>query len=550
MISPASADSGNKKSLLANPHKIQQLITTKYYLMNSRFFRLTKIFITVLVISSGKLFAQLQVTASSNATQLAQTLAGSGVIVSNAKINCPTGASGLFNGTNSNLGITSGILPTNGMVANAMDPNTVPDTSADHQVTFSDPDLLAIEPEASYDLCKLEFDATPSCKILSFTFSFGSEEYLEFISQGFNDAYGIFVTGPNTMGPAYAGYNIALLPPPSPPGVAVTIDNVNNISNSQYYIENETPPGQTIQYDGFTKPINITLNVMPCATYRFKIAIADAGDGDFDSGVFLEKESLACSTLPISLNTTVTPTSCSLNNGSAIVYANGGTPPYSYLWNSLPPQTTQMASGLAPGTYSVLVKDSSGCFSNTTTVTIAPSAKLVADFEFHQNIAYEGSLVQFADKSTPLPVTSWVWNFDNGSSSAIQHPQVLFPTDKSLYTITLVVSQPPCTATITKQLKIDDTPITPVNIFTPNGDGLNDCFFSAFQEPSNTTLEHCIKMEIYDRWGLKIFESSEESTVNCWNGMIMDHVKAKDGTYYYIAKWGKTILKGYVELIR
>ena len=39
----------------------------------------------------------------------------------------------------------------------------------------------------------------------------------------------------------------------------------------------------------------------------------------------------------------------------------GGTPPYSYLWSTIPPQTTQTATGLAPGTYTVTVTDANGC---------------------------------------------------------------------------------------------------------------------------------------------------------------------------------------------
>jgi hypothetical protein len=47
-------------------------------------------------------------------------------------------------------------------------------------------------------------------------------------------------------------------------------------------------PGASIQYDGFTVPLTAIAPVQCGSTYHIKIAIADAGDGSWDSGVFLE----------------------------------------------------------------------------------------------------------------------------------------------------------------------------------------------------------------------------------------------------------------------
>ena len=46
-------------------------------------------FIVVLLTGASDSFSQLQVTAHNNAAQLAQTLAGAGVVISNAAMNCP-----------------------------------------------------------------------------------------------------------------------------------------------------------------------------------------------------------------------------------------------------------------------------------------------------------------------------------------------------------------------------------------------------------------------------------------------------------------------------
>jgi|GEM_PF-1630686 len=62
---------------------------------------------------------------------------------------------------------------------------------------------------------------------------------------------------------------------------------------------------------------------------------------------------------PMSLTFFSTPTTGSNDDGSASVNVAGGVPPYTYQWND--GQTTQIASGLAEGTYSVLIADANGC---------------------------------------------------------------------------------------------------------------------------------------------------------------------------------------------
>jgi hypothetical protein len=57
---------------------------------------------------------------------------------------------------------------------------------------------------------------------------------------------------------------------------------------------------------------------------------------------------------------TVTPALC--RNGTATVTPHNGTAPYTYLWNTVPPQTDSVAVGLqANNTYTITVTDDSGC---------------------------------------------------------------------------------------------------------------------------------------------------------------------------------------------
>ncbi len=321
-------------------------------------------------------FGQLQVTANNNAAQLANMLAGSGVSISNVTFNCTAGASGTFNGATSNIGINTGVLLTSGQVSIATGPNNSSSAGVSNGTQFNDADLLTIDPTAYFDPCILQFDVLPTCNMLSFTFVFGSEEYHDYVNTSCNDVFGIFVTGQNPSGPAYAGYNMAKIPLTQKPVSINTVNNGNSYNcnasgpctNCSYFVDN--CGGASVQYDGFTTAITVTLSVTPCTSYHFKLAISDACDGIFDSGVFFKAASLTCNSTPMVVTTSSTPSSCSANNGSATANPNGGTAPYTYTWNPSG-QSAQTATGLSAGTYSVTVKDATGCFVSTTTVSVA-----------------------------------------------------------------------------------------------------------------------------------------------------------------------------------
>ncbi|WP_139135213.1 gliding motility-associated C-terminal domain-containing protein [Roseivirga sp. 4D4] len=64
---------------------------------------------------------------------------------------------------------------------------------------------------------------------------------------------------------------------------------------------------------------------------------------------------------PLTAITTDDPTCPNIPSGSIFVEAQGGTRPYTYRWNTSPPQDAQLIQGLSAGTYSVTVTDANGC---------------------------------------------------------------------------------------------------------------------------------------------------------------------------------------------
>lgn len=85
-----------------------------------------------------------------------------------------------------------------------------------------------------------------------------------------------------------------------------------------------------------------------------------------------------------------------------------------------------------------------------------------------------------------------------------------------------------------KSLKVMESYIAFPNVFTPNGDGVNDEFRPLFQSIKGFSIV------IYNRWGKKVYESSDLG--KGWDGKIGGR-EAAEGVYYYVCE-AEGYLKG------
>jgi gliding motility-associated-like protein len=89
-------------------------------------------------------------------------------------------------------------------------------------------------------------------------------------------------------------------------------------------------------------------------------------------------------------------------------------------------------------------------------------------------------------------------------------------------------------------------PLFVPNTFTPNGDGINDVFFVRGQSVTGFHLE------IYDRWGMKVFESFDMQTP--WTGDSGNGYFAPNDVYNWVLGYDsldrRTNVKGHVVLAR
>ncbi|MBX9852749.1 MAG: choice-of-anchor L domain-containing protein [Cytophagaceae bacterium] len=234
-------------------------------------------------------------------TSVVNNLAGNGVKISNISWYFPADAVlqpwGQFTDNNNAIGLSKGLLLTTGAAVYARGPNNDSEKSQQNGDNYEDPDLKGlVDPSIDImDVAYVEFDIVSSSPVLSFNYVFGSEEYMEYVNENYNDIFGFFISGPGITGKK----NLALIPNT---GISVGVTTLNENSYSQYYRDNGTgyTPSihKNLQYDGYTVVLNASIEIIPCQTYRIKLAIADAKDDKVDSGVFIEQGSFRSEDAP------------------------------------------------------------------------------------------------------------------------------------------------------------------------------------------------------------------------------------------------------------
>ncbi|MDH5399513.1 MAG: gliding motility-associated C-terminal domain-containing protein, partial [Cyclobacteriaceae bacterium] len=92
-----------------------------------------------------------------------------------------------------------------------------------------------------------------------------------------------------------------------------------------------------------------------------------------------------------------------------------------------------------------------------------------------------------------------------------------------------------CTYHLETRILMNRTLYIP-NIFTPNGDGVNDTFLIRNLPPNATVI-------ISNRWGVQVYES--ENYQNDWDGKDVS-----DGIFFYRVVINEEVTRGWVEIQR
>lgn len=537
---------------------------------------------TLFALCFQSLKAQLVVnnTTMTPAQLVQNVLLGTGITATNITFNGTAATSvneqaGSFNGTASNIGISQGVILGSGDVTVAVGPNNSGSASLGGPGTpGTDPDLAAITPNQIYDEAILEFDFIPLGDSVSFRYVFASEEYDEYVCGSVNDAFGFFISGPGISGPySNNGINIALIPGTTTPVSINTVNlgvpgsttggsaanctaiDPNWASYNIYYAGTNTQ--NTVQYDGFTVVLTAKTAVQCGETYHIKLAIGDAGDNVFDSGVFLEGGSFNSNGIGISISTpfpnntilegcgdaliNVFHSNTSITDTIIIDYGGNAVMGTDYS-NAL--DTIFLTTGMTDTTFNI-----SALVDNlpegTDTITLTLVGISGCNYEYILINDYEAMTLLVPDSiniCTPVESGlltgiltggigpySYVW--DNGAAAG--DSVYVSPEATTFYTLTVTDG---CGNNISAgpEKVYVQCPVIPTNVFSPNGDGKNDQFeIINLEEYPNASIK------IYNRWGELVYQS--DNYQNDWNGKhYKNHKDVPEGVYFWIVSPNST----------
>lgn len=261
------------------------------------------------------LSGQMQVTSGvfSPKDLIENVFLANGVEVISVQFDGSTQSIGYFNNAENNIGIKQGIIMSTGFAGTAANPNNSGSTTGSISPGATpDNDLQSLDSTITtlYDKSVFEIIFIPYADTLEFKYVFASEEYQEYVCTQFNDVFGFFISGNGFSGPFNDNAeNIALVPGTS---TYVAINTVNNGNpnmgpgtcppqNPQYF--NLTAANGQPTFDGYTDVFIARAIVVPCDTYKIRLALADVGDSAFDSGVFLEAKSFGTPSVDFALQT-------------------------------------------------------------------------------------------------------------------------------------------------------------------------------------------------------------------------------------------------------
>ncbi|MCX6290748.1 MAG: gliding motility-associated C-terminal domain-containing protein [Bacteroidetes bacterium] len=216
---------------------------------------------------------------------------------------------------------------------------------------------------------------------------------------------------------------------------------------------------------------------------------------------------------------------------------------YQWFSNGNPTGDTSAVLTVGSGNYSVTISDQYGCSATSASINVQTHPSPVALFTYSPITAIANDTIHFADHSTAGngTIVSWLWNFGDGSNSTsnMQNPSHAYTSINS-YNVTLTVTQTDgCTDTYTLTYTGEPNEVIAPNIFTPNGDSLNQTFkFTNLEFFPNS------KLVVLNRWGKKVFENNNYQ--NDWDGGDLS-----DGVYYYVLTIpNKDAIKGTVTIKR
>jgi gliding motility-associated-like protein len=214
-----------------------------------------------------------------------------------------------------------------------------------------------------------------------------------------------------------------------------------------------------------------------------------------------------------------------------------------FLWSSVPtssipfpdfeinPQTFNPP--LEDVTYNLQVTDSFGCISESS--FFYESIHVKADFSVDPDKGEAPLEVAFTDKS--IRAFKYTWEFGDDTISELADPEPHIYYKPGEYSVKLTIeSVLHCIDSMRfDKIEVELSKLDIPNVFTPNGDGINDNFMV-----ESKSLRY-ISVEIFSRSGMKVYsyygEGESVKEWLGWDGNINNSsIKASPGVYFYLIR--------------
>ena len=296
---------------------------------------------------------------------------------------------------------------------------------------------------------------------------------------------------------------------------------------------------------------------VPPYTFRWETDGSDLpGLFELSAGSYLvsvmdSKGCLATATIPVEdpplLRSLVDATSDWCNGiatGQLSMRADGGTPPYDFSFDG--GQSffqSGLIESLSIGTYQVVVRDANGCEVEEAIEIPMPTVnRLVIPPDALLNLG-DSLLVALRDEAGAL--LNYQWLPEDGVACPICPVTLLRPLESTTYKITATDAEGCSIEGVWRVEVTREQALFYPNVFSPNGDGIND-LFTVLPGPG---VRRILAVAIFDRWGNSIFERNDcgPNGTDCpWDGRVSER-DAGEGVYVLLAR--VEYIDGYTEVV-
>ncbi|MDP5170165.1 MAG: PKD domain-containing protein [Bacteroidia bacterium] len=199
-----------------------------------------------------------------------------------------------------------------------------------------------------------------------------------------------------------------------------------------------------------------------------------------------------------------------------------------------------------PGVYevSLTVIGTGGCTATSDVLPVVVFGRGIAGFtsspDSDSSLYLPFGTVNF--RANAADAASYFWDFGDGGSSGEQNPVHHFE-EAGVYPVTLRMTDAGgCVSDTTILYQVLDPNLQIPNVFTPNGDGIQDTYLVRYQGGETFLLD------VYDRWGRPMYSGAQPD--QGWNGLHPNGSQASEGVYFYVVTVGGRSFRGNLTLMR